>query len=486
VPALKEHWICFDEQWRQANIALILVLIQARFWPWLYVHITALPNTGSRSVSFVQDFFVGRTITFDEIDACLRQLTARWLGSFHVLASGEVGWYRRLNVADRVGTVATANAIVSLRSVGVDLPRSYDVVKALVSRQREDGGWSFVSNVSEVTVVDATASVLVALQDWQSLVEFRDLRLPAVLEKALDWLERASMPEGGWGMIAGAPYRNYSSALAVQALCMCGRRASREVPKAIHRFMSEADPATGGWQDANRHVSVPVTAEVVRALQAAADRQILYLAEVSRACNWLLSLARSTEFWEATQATANVEEVEVVIEGQRRRIEYGHSPRPVAIQALVVANKADTPEVVAAVRALVDDLMANRWGAIAGPHHSVPTSWMLYDVVGGLVAFRSAFSRRTDALWADNIRVVEHSLDQGSVNRKIREHKTKLFVASGCLALAWALKASGIVSGVGFATLLFVLSTMVLHVSSIFVFELLMTYKRRMPNRKSR
>jgi len=315
------------------------------------------------------------------------------MASFHELASGDVGWYRRLEYADRVGTVATANAIVSLRSAGADVPRRYDVVRTLVSRQRDDGGWAFITNVSEVSVVDATAAVISALQEWQSVLEFRDLRLSSVLERAMDWLESASLPDGGWGLIAEATYRNYSSALAVQALCTGGRRASQTVQKALRRFITEADPVAGGWLNSNRQVSVPVTAEVIRALEGASSQNIRYAPQISKAANWLLAIAQSTEFWKATSATANLEEIEVFVGGRRTRIEYGYTPRPLAIHAIAVTGEATRPEVSTATQMLIDDLRSDRWAALG--HNALPTSWMLLDVSLALVAFRGLISRRT-------------------------------------------------------------------------------------------
>ena len=94
-------------------------------------------------MSAITDYFFGRYIGFDEIESCIRKLSDRWLDSFHQLQSGEVGWYRRLNITDRVGIVATANAIMALRSADRDVPRVHDVVRTLLSKQRADGGWSF-------------------------------------------------------------------------------------------------------------------------------------------------------------------------------------------------------------------------------------------------------------------------------------------------------------------------------------------------------
>lgn len=422
-------------------------------------------------MTFVEDFVVGRTVDFREIDACLNELGDRWRVSCHVQPSGEVGWYRRLSVADRIGFVATANAISALRISDDVVPHAQEVVKTLLGRRREDGAWPYVSNLNDVGVVDATAAVLLALYEWQDAVDFRAQNLREVLQNALDWLERAALDDGGWGLICGAPYRNYSTAIAVEALCHCERRSSPVVQRAIHRLLSEADPRTGAWHDAGRALSIPTTCEVVRALSAAASDHSKYNAEIAKACDWILQSGRQTQLWEAGPATACSEEIEVTVGTRLVRVECGHSTRPVAIGALSVGGRAHSTEVVAAVRALLDDVAANRWERTAGGRGVEPTSWMLYDAAFALDAFRNAFSRDTVAVWADKGRVVEHRRGQGWLARAVSRHKPKLLIGAACLVVVWLISSSGMVP-VGVSMVGFVISTIVLGVVSNLAFEL--------------
>lgn len=417
-------------------------------------------------MSFVADFITGRTIDFTEIESCLRKLEDRWLGSFHMLQSGEAGWYRRLTVMDRVGIVATANAITALRASGHDVPQLHNVVRTLVTRRRPEGGWSFVSNITDTSVVDATAATLMALYEWHDEVEFRNLNLQGVIQDSLDWLELVALREGGWGLIAEGPYRNYSTALAIQALCACGRRSSSVVQRGIHRLISESDTVSGGWQDACRVLSVPTTSEAIRALEAAATNRATYAAELSRACDWLLQIARDTRFWEVGPVTASLEEVDVVDGTRRVRIEYGHSPRPVAITALALAGTADVPEVVAAMRMLLDDCGTNRWDSTSGGKYTEPPSWMLYDVMISLLAFRNGFSRNAVGVWADNVRIVEHIRGQGPLTCKFIRHWPKLLLMSASGVLLWMLLWVGMVRDLGAAALLAILAACLLDVIS--------------------
>lgn len=434
-------------------------------------------------MSFVNDFITGRTVGFDEIDACLSRLKDRWLVSCHALPSGDTGWYRRLSVADRIGLVATAHAIMALRASGSGVPNIQKIVPTLLSRRRADGAWPFVSNLSDVGVVDSTATMVPALYEWQDDPEFRATDLRNLLQGSLDWLEQSALADGGWGIAAGAAYRNYSTAIAIQALCACGRRSSPVVQRAIHRLLSVADPGTGGWHDAERNLSIPTTCEVVRALSAAARDDAKYEAEIAKACHWILKVGRQTRLWEAGPKTACLEEVEVTVDSRLVRIEYGHSPRPVAISALSAGGFAAGPEVVGAVRALLDDIAANRWEKTAGGRTVEPTSWMLYDVTMALVKFRESFPRNTVAVWADNARVVEHRRGQGALVRAAHEHWTKIAVAGGCVLLLWMLVRAEIVPGFGIAMLLFVVATISLNMIANLGTDLLNNRRPKGPSR---
>jgi hypothetical protein len=430
-------------------------------------------------VSVIADYFVGRYIGFDEIESCVRKLSDRWLDSLHQLRSGEVGWYRRLNITDRVGIVATANAITALRSADRDVPRVHDVVRTLLSKQRVDGGWSFVSNLDDVSVVDATASVLLALYEWQNAAEFNDLNLQGALRHALDWLQEAALSEGGWGLIQAAPHRSYSTALAIQALSACGYRSAPVVQRGVHRLISEVDGGSGAWQDASRQLSVPTTAEVIRALRSAAGSGATYTSVITKACSWLLRTARETHSWREGSLTASLEEIEVFVEGRRVRVEYGHSSRPVAIGAVAVADMQANAEVVSAVRMLLDDCAAERWDSTPGGRYTDPPSWMLYDVITSLVFFRNAFPKSVDAVWSDTVRVVQHSRGEGFFTRKIREHHPKLLLIAGLTAIAWMLVAVGVVPSFGlkaFATIAYVL---MLNVAGNVIFDLARDYRHK-------
>jgi hypothetical protein len=151
----------------------------------------------------------------------------------------------------------------------------------------------------------------------------------------------------------------------------------------------------------------------------------------------------------------------------------------VAIGAVAVADMGASPEVVAAVRMLLNDCVSDKWESTAGARYTVPTSWMLYDVMTSLSLFRNAFPRSVSAVWADNVRVVQHSQDQGAVTRRIREHGPKLLLMAGLATVIWMLVWAKVIPSFGLGTLFLIISTLALNVAGNIIFEILRDYRRR-------
>src|SRR5947209_14161141 len=105
----------------------------------------------------------GRSIVLRDLNQCIAHMIDLWLSSCHMLTNGEAGWYRRLAVTDRVGNVATAQAVQSLLIAGKAPPRVEAVVRTLLRHRQPDGAWPFASNLTKVGVVDSTAYVLLSL-----------------------------------------------------------------------------------------------------------------------------------------------------------------------------------------------------------------------------------------------------------------------------------------------------------------------------------
>jgi hypothetical protein len=416
-------------------------------------------------VTFFEQYVAGRTVQLKEVDGCVKFLVDLWLASCHTSPDGGTGWYRRLPTTDRVGNVATAQAVGSLVAAGAAVPHIDAVLTTLVRNQRRDGGWPFVSNLANVAVVDSTASVVLALTSLRHTMPLSSIP-PHTLLNALDWLERVALPEGGWGLIADSPLRPYSTALAVEALCAGGRNDAVAVHRAVQRLNEVADPATGGWHDSSRQLSIPTTARVIKALAAVGAHRPSYLTGLVRPGRWLLDVAQSSLLWSSGVAAAPHEEVEVRIDGSRVRVEYRHTPQAVTVQALVTAGYGRDARVCLAVRQMIRVYGSN--DGKAAPR----TSWMLHDLLIALISFREVFADAQE-LWIHRTRVVAHPHRRVRLVRLVINHRAKIVALGACFALAWLLVKGGLVSGFNVVLLCSVAGSVALNVVANFIYDML-------------
>lgn len=203
----------------------------------------------------------GTRVGAGEIDQVLLALKNRWNGSIHTVG-GTTGWSRVLRRTGRIGIVASANALESLVLLDSRPPESDAILTALHDRQVQGEYWSFVSNLNNVPVVDATTAVVDCFEQWKNVTTSSDVR--AAAQRSLDWLEDAHDPQGGWGITPGAPFRAYSTAVALRTMARNGRTASPAARSAAVRLVAEQDPATGAWRDSGGNFSA-AESPVIRA-----------------------------------------------------------------------------------------------------------------------------------------------------------------------------------------------------------------------------
>ncbi len=421
-------------------------------------------------MAFLADH-VGRTVDVGEVDGCLEKFIDRWKSAYHVFPSGEAGWYRRLRSTERIGIVASANALSALKSAKAQFPNTQEVIKSLLGRQREDGSWPFVSTLADVSVVDSTANVLLTLHDFRDSGDRSDVR--NAVDRAIKWLEESQSPDGGWGLIANGIYRTYSTALAIQALCVWEKKHTNCFQVGVQKLLATVDGATGGWKDASEHLSIPSTARTILALKYAAGEHASFIAEIGNATLWLCAIANRTEYWTKGPLAAVLEEVDVVVQGEHRRVEYGHAPRPRVIQALAFNSPPRYPEVVAGTRSMVDAISHGDWNEATGARGNEPTSWMLFDVTTAVAAFRGTYLQDFSIVWADRKRVIRHGANESALSRASRRYWIKAGVCVACILLIAGLVKTGLVNGITWAVVVTVVLAFGVNIVSNLITDLM-------------
>ncbi len=373
-----------------------------------------------------------------EVSAALECVLDR-LKASRVEIPPDSGWYRVLRETDRVGLMATANALEALTEAGEPPERPDEIVRTITRRQRPDGSWSFVTNLHDEGVVDATASAVLALRTQT------DAASEAAVARGLAWLETSALTSGGWGLLPTGLLRSATTAVVVRAFAAAGRADHPAAKAGLRRLLAECDTNTGAWTDGRGQLSVATTSECLRAIVAMSGQGATFAGVRDKAIAWLVETGRTTSGWATGDLLGRHEEVTVQSTLGPRRVDYGYSPRALAVVALVQAGKSEEAAVLRAAKALVSDVMNDDWRAYGHASRTEPTSWMLYDAAQALVALRSALARQAAIVWVGHRRVVHHSQDTTAVKRWIRQYWPALILAAVITSLLVGLREQSVI-----------------------------------------
>lgn len=161
----------------------------------------------------------------------------------------------------------TAFAILALRAAGAGGGVA-DSIRWIAQRQNGDGGFGFDSSRSDV---DVTAAVLQALTA-------AGRRGSETARAALDYLEGAQRPDGGFGQDERSGSNAQSTAFAVQGLVAAGGRGGATGEALEYLRSLQADDGSVRYARGNGQTPVWVTAQALLAL----EREPLPLEAVAR------------------------------------------------------------------------------------------------------------------------------------------------------------------------------------------------------------
>ena len=270
----------------------------------------------------------GKTIQVRNAEDLRKSLLARWRATRTTLPNNEEGWYRRLETNDRIGIVATAQGVIS--TYGVDDSYNFDrIFDTLLLKQGSDGSWSFITNMGDRGVVDATA--------WSILALVNDPResTASSLVSAADWILDSCHRDGGWGICRGASFRTFSTALAIRSLNALQRHDHSEFQRGVQALLASLDGPSGLWNDFSNSSSVVATCHCIMALESlpsAGD----YSEIVDRATASMVRTLNGSRRWSECRHLGKLEEVEQTIRsGRKIRIEYRHCAVEWAVATLI-------------------------------------------------------------------------------------------------------------------------------------------------------
>lgn len=281
------------------------------------------------------------------------------------------GWYRDLHRNNRIGNVATAQIILVYTDTNNEIPHKESIFTNLYNKRLPDGSWSFISNIDEVGVIDATAWVLLALLSNQSKYKHYSF-----LEESYNWLLKIQNNDGGWGIIEGASSRIVSTAFAVRALLAANNSRHDSAIKKALSYLIDNQHTESYWKNACGKPCVGATSHAIFALS---NFSIDYSLQINRAANWLINSCNRNprDFWDHNNSH---EEVEVTIRNKITRINYDFPLTPLAIRALRLSGLSKT-NYTDIIEDYITELEVNRDFKGTRTLSGYDTSYGIHDIV---------------------------------------------------------------------------------------------------------
>ncbi len=375
------------------------------------------------------------------------ELAPRLMHSMVHLSDGQVGWYRRLDRSDTVGVVATAQALLVVsRTTPLGTAEESRVLGTLLSKQREDGAWPFISTLPDIGVVDSTAMVLVALAAYKNRQG-----VGSAVSRAVKWLDAVASPTGGWGVVGGAPFRVYSTCLALRALSVLGRTGSQTYKLGIRALIAACDTTAYGWRSSNQSLSIGISALALHTIcvERAAEGHKQLISKVVASIKRQLTENDNSSAFEC--GTWEIEEVELTVGTTRRRVEYRHYTLALVARALLSLEERGSPELVQCMARLL---------ACYG-HRHIETSWELHDV---FMAFNDLLARldpSIEIIWLKGRYVLKHRNGERALTRFIRRHYSEsIWSVCALIVIAVLLQKGDIRGAFAAKEVLFLLGTL--------------------------
>lgn len=316
------------------------------------------------------------SISFDNIKSHFRALGVKG------------GWHQYLG-SEKIGNIATSQALMILDDFSIDFDRKYLAFETLLASQFHsdgnpalDGGWAYVTNFSDIPTTEATCWALLALHN--------NNRNSVAAKDGINWIlqnQPGGTTDEGWGTIKTDKSRVYTTCLVIRVLKLYNYERTPQFERGIN-YLLKSQNVDGGWGERfGDRSTVTHTAHTIVLLIDAGGKSNPQA--IKKGVNWLLnnfvipennSLIKNGGYQENIEFDSCLDGV-----SKHHRLTYYHLPVPYAIMALVKSGNMTNKNVFLGLQKLIND---NNDGYWEHPHladSKVKPLWAIYD---SLVAFK--------------------------------------------------------------------------------------------------
>lgn len=318
-----------------------------------------------------------------EIDNLINSCTAVMKDS-HRHVGLESGWHQHLK-SKKIGIVATSIAIIYFNQLDQECPEIEKSLDFIVSKQKADYGWPYISNISEISNTESTCWALKALNLYK-------IKYEKEIENGIAWLlskiDMSSSVDQGWGFI-GEPFpRTYNTCIVLRTLNEISLAKGIEFESALS-WLYNGQNKDGGWGEMNGKPSgIFYTSYVITTLIECGYKSSDQI--ISNAINWLENnvLKRG---WSDPTINCCLEFIEVDNDGKKSRTSFFHYTIPHIILAFINTGQSRNQIVFEGIITLQSTNENGFWKHPFLDDSTIKPIWAISDSVLTLCSFKESF-----------------------------------------------------------------------------------------------
>lgn len=309
--------------------------------------------------------------------------------------NGKNGWHQYLG-NEKVGNIATSQALILLNTFNEDFDKKHLAFEFIINSQiksdnnkQSDGGWTYVTNFSDIPTTEATC--------WSLLALYENYRNSETAKTGIQWLLNnhiTSNNDEGWGTIKSDISRVYTTCLALRVLQMYKFNNTLQFEKASN-WLIKSQNEDFGWGERFGHLST--ITHTSHAILTISKIQNINSQCISNGVKWLLNNFKTIDakIWNDKSGYQEMIEFDYEYNGKlnHHRLVYYHMPIPYALMALIKTGNIHRKIVFEGLNELVKNNNNGYWNHPYFESIKVKPLWSIYDT---LISFKTLIEYCSD------------------------------------------------------------------------------------------
>lgn len=299
---------------------------------------------------------------------------------------GKCGWHQYLG-SKKIGIPATSMAILILKKLDTNNYDIDDNLNYIANSELYDNGWGYVTNINEISNVDATCWALKSLNIQKE--KYSD-----IINKGIEWLIKSiaqnAIEDIGWGFFKNNESRIYTTCIVLRTLKELNYNNIEEFESGINWLINIQNDDCGWGEKKGSSSSIFHTSYAITTL---IECQIQDINIINTAIKWL-DKAINDKGLNNPLLICSLEFIDETTEnGDKKRIPIFHFTVPHVIQAFVKSNNSKNKLVFNCLKILYENNQGGYWLNPLINNNKIRPIWAIYDSIDALLDIKHSIKK---------------------------------------------------------------------------------------------